>query len=170
MVYGFVKQSGGHIKIYSEEGHGTSIKLYVPRAPAPPDERVEAPSHIESGHETVLLVEDDKLVRTAVTAQLANLGYATLTAANAAEALALVDQGAEFDLLLTDIVMPGGTNGRQLAEQIIARRPTIKVLFASGYAENAVTQHGRLEPGVLLLSKPFRMAELARMVRTALER
>jgi CheY-like chemotaxis protein len=166
MVYGFVKQSGGHIKIYSEEGHGTTIKLYLPRA----DAHEEAPAMsapIEGGVETILVVEDDELVRKFLVTQLHGLGYKVLVAADSRAALALVDSGAAFELLFTDVIMPGGINGRQLAE-IIARRRPVRVLYTSGYTENAIVHHGRLDAGVLLLPKPYRKSELARMVRIAL--
>jgi PAS domain S-box-containing protein len=170
MVYGFVKQSGGHIKVYSEEGHGTTFKLYLPRASAPADEIAEASheSAIEGGTETILIVEDDPLVRGSVTTQLQSLGYKTLSAANAAEALAMADGGAQFDLLFTDVIMPGPMNGRQLAEAMAKRRALLKVVFTSGYTENAIIHHGRLDPGVLLLAKPYRKAELAQMLRRAI--
>jgi PAS domain S-box-containing protein len=170
MVYGFVKQSNGHIKVYSEEGHGTTIKLYLPRSGA---QTVQSPAAaigpvIEGGSETVLIVEDDLLVRTYVTTRLKNLGYQTLEAANAAEAIAIADRGAKFDLLFTDVIMTGAMNGRQLADAMAKRRPGLKVLFTSGYTENAIVHHGRLDPGVLLLAKPYRNADLARMIRRAL--
>jgi PAS domain S-box-containing protein len=170
MVYGFVKQSEGHIKIYSEEGHGTTIKIYLPRA-VDQAERSPATAPIEpiyGGYETILIVEDDPLVRTYVTAQVKSLGYRTLTATNAAEALALIDSDKKIDLLFTDIVMPGGMNGRQLADEAGRRRPQLKVLFTSGYTENAIVHHGRLDPGVLLLAKPYRKQQLAQMIRAAL--
>jgi PAS domain S-box-containing protein len=170
MVYGFVKQSGGHINVYSEEGHGTTIKVYLPRASAPPeqiDERAPA-SAIEGGSETILVVEDDALVRSSVTAQMQSLGYRTIAVGNAAEALALIERGVNFDLLFTDVIMPGAMNGRLLAEEATRRRPGSKVLFMSGYTENAIIHHGRLDPGVLLLAKPFHKSELARMIRQAL--
>src|ERR1700722_16551471 len=169
MVYGFVKQSDGHIKIYSEEGHGTTIKIYLPRAGEQADAVAAAPTlAIEGGVETILVVEDDPLVRNYVAAQLASLGYTALTAANAAEALARIDDGEPFDLLFTDVIMPGSVNGRQLADEAVRRRPGIAVLFTSGYTENAIVHHGRLDPGVLLLAKPYRKSDLARMIRTAL--
>jgi CheY-like chemotaxis protein len=169
MVYGFVKQSNGHIKIYSEEGHGTTIKIYLPRAGEQADAVAAAPTlAIEGGVETILVVEDDPLVRNYVAAQLASLGYTALTAANAAEALARIDDGEPFDLLFTDVIMPGSVNGRQLADEAVRRRPGIAVLFTSGYTENAIVHHGRLDPGVLLLAKPYRKSDLARMIRTAL--
>jgi CheY-like chemotaxis protein len=168
MVYGFIKQSNGHIKIYSEEGHGTTIKIYLPRAGAQSGELVVQPTvAIEGGAETILVVEDDPLVRNYVAAQLTSLGYTAITAANAAEALARIDDGEPFDLLFTDVIMPGPMNGRLLADEALRRRPGIAVLFTSGYTENAIVHHGRLDPGVLLLAKPYRKSDLARMVRTA---
>lgn len=169
MVYGFVKQSGGHINVYSEEGHGTTIKLYLPRASAP-EEVAEpaAPSVIEGGIETILVVEDDALVRRSVTAQIESLGYQTISVGSGAEALEVVERGDSFDLLFTDVVMPGSMNGRELADEVRKRRPGMKVLFTSGYTEDAIFRHGRLDPGVLLLAKPYSKAEIARMIRHAL--
>ena len=170
MVYGFVRQSRGHIEIYSEEGHGTTIKIYLPRSGSHQGQPAAAAPdpEIEGGSETVLVVEDDALVRSYVTARLQNLGYRTLEAGNAAEAIAVAESGAPFDLLFTDVIMTGAMNGRQLADEMARRRPGIKVLFTSGYTENALVHHGRLDPGVLLLAKPYRNAELARMIRRAL--
>jgi PAS domain S-box-containing protein len=171
MIYGFVKQSNGHIKVYSEEGHGTTFRIYLPRAGEQAETALEAfsDSDIKGGNETILIVEDDALVRGSVTAQLQSLGYKTLSAAGAAEALRMVEDGAQFDLLFTDVIMPGKMNGRQLAEEIAKRRSRLKVLFTSGYTENAIIHHGRLDPGVLLLAKPYRKIELARMLRNALD-
>jgi PAS domain S-box-containing protein len=171
MVYGFVKQSGGHVKIYSEVGYGTTIKLYLPRAAVSVDvlHTPKLSDHVEGGRETILIVEDDKMVLSYVTAQIEGLGYTALSAANAAEALALIDNGFEFDLLFTDVMMPGLMNGRQLAEAVAQRRSPLRVLFTSGYTENALIHHGRLEPGVLLLAKPYRRSDLARMIRIALD-
>jgi PAS domain S-box-containing protein len=165
MVYGFVKQSAGHVKIYSEEGHGTTVTIYLP--PGTGAEAVAAPI-IEGGHERILVVEDDKLVGDYVIAQLHTLGYVTFAARDSNEALAMIEAGTDFDLLFTDIIMPGGTNGRQLADEIRRRRPELKTLFTSGYAENAIIHHGRLDAGVLLLAKPYRKSDLARMIRKAL--
>ncbi len=170
MVYGFVKQTGGHIKLYSEEGHGSTFKIYLPRAGAeagePESPAVKAP--LLAGNETILVVEDDAIVRASVKTQLESLGYKVLLTKNAQEALALVDDGAPFDLLFTDVIMPGPMNGRRLAEEAAKRRGELKVLFTSGYTENAIVHHGRLDQGVLLLPKPYRKSDLARMVRQAL--
>ncbi|MDB5598719.1 MAG: sensor hybrid histidine kinase [Xanthobacteraceae bacterium] len=170
MVYGFVKQSKGHIKIYSEEGVGTTIKLYLPKMSGAADALgllADAPS-IQGGTESILVVEDDTMVRNYVIAQLDSLGYTTHAAANAAEALAMTDDGLQFDLLFTDVIMPGGLNGRQLADEVISRRPSVRVLYTSGYTENAIVHHGRLDRGVALLNKPYRKADLARKVRDVL--
>jgi PAS domain S-box-containing protein len=171
MVYGFVKQSGGHISVQSEEGKGTTIKLYLPRSPAAADmPDGAAASAVPGGQETILVVEDDPLTRKFVVSQLDSLGYKCVSAATGAEALALVDQGVAFDLLFTDIILPGGLNGRQLAEEVARRRPSARVLYTSGHAEHAVAQHGRLNPGIALLSKPYRIADLARRIRETLAR
>jgi PAS domain S-box-containing protein len=170
MVYGFIKQSAGHIKLYSEEGHGTTVKMYLPpgQTPTAVGEGV-TPATIEGGHETILVVEDDRLVRDYVLAQLHSLGYATLQAANAAEALAIVAAGTPFDLLFTDVIMPGKMNGRQFADELLKTRPDLKVVYTSGYTENAIIHHGRLDSGVLLLAKPYRKSDLARIIRAALQ-
>ncbi|MGA2126011.1 MAG: response regulator, partial [Xanthobacteraceae bacterium] len=123
---------------------------------------------IEGGHETILVVEDDPPVRVAAISQLESLGYLTLAAENAAAALEIIDRGVHLDLLFTDVIMPGGTNGRDLAVAAIKRRPGLKVLFTSGYSEDAIVHRGRLDAGVLLLAKPYRKSDLARMVRVAL--
>jgi signal transduction histidine kinase len=170
MVYGFVKQSNGHIRIYSEEGHGTTVKLYLPQAAGVADALpAEAGiSEIERGDESILIVEDDALVREYVVAQISRLGYDTLAASNGAEALAIVDGPERIDLLFTDVIMPGSMNGRQLAIEAQKRRPGLKILFTSGYTENAIVHHGRLDAGVLLLPKPYLSADLARLIRIAL--
>jgi PAS domain S-box-containing protein len=171
MVYGFVKQSGGHIKVYSEVGLGTTIKLYLPIDTGSGSVEAIAPA-AEVAHgagETVLVVEDDELVRGFVIAQLNSLGYKTLAAADSRGAFELEERGAVFDLLFTDVIMPGGLTGRQLADEMERRRPGIKVLYTSGYTENAVVHNGQLDPDVLLLSKPYRKSELGRLVRQALD-
>ena len=169
-VYGWVKQSGGHIKIYSELGHGTTVKLYLPRADAP---RETAPAPAEegdakAGHETVLVVEDNPRVRATVLRQLADLGYATLQAEDGESALDVVRSPTRFDLLLTDVVMPGGMTGYDLADQARLLRPELKILFTSGYTELAASsgQTGRAGP---LLSKPYRKRDLGLAVRAVLD-
>jgi signal transduction histidine kinase/CheY-like chemotaxis protein len=170
MVYGFVKQSNGHIKIYSEEGHGSTVKLYLPQATGVADALpAEAGSSgIERGDESILIVEDDALVREYVVTQISRLGYATLAASNAAEALAIINGSERIDLLFTDVIIPGGMNGRQVATEAVRLRPGLKILYTSGYTENAIVHHGRLDVGVLLLPKPYLSSDLARMIRTAL--
>jgi PAS domain S-box-containing protein len=171
MVYGFVKQSGGHIKIYSEEGYGTTIKMYLPRAEevAARGALEPAAKQVPGGHETIVVVEDDALVRSYVAAQLKTLGYNIVAFGTAADALAYVNSGRGFDLLFTDVILAGGLNGRELAERVMEDRPETKVLYTSGYAENAMLHQGRLDPGVHLLPKPYQKADLARAVRAALD-
>jgi PAS domain S-box-containing protein len=174
MIYGFVKQSGGHIKIYSEIGHGTVIKIYLPRA-KPEDQQATSASLQDSGAppggtETILVVEDDPMVREYVVGQLRSLGYTIIEAVNGPNAIAALDSAPHVDLLFTDIVMPGGMSGRELADEVRRRYPQLKILFTSGYTENAVVHHGRLDPGVDLLNKPFAKRALAAKVRTVLDR
>jgi PAS domain S-box-containing protein len=172
MVYGFIKQTGGNVTLYSEVGEGTTIKIYLPRAdaqPATPDADTPAES-AHTGHETILLVEDDERVRAYVGDQLREMGYRVVEAANGPEALVALERAPDVALLFTDVVMPGGMNGRQLADEIHRRRPGLKVLFTTGYTENAIVHHGRLDPGIELLGKPFSHIALARKVRAVLDR
>ena len=171
MVYGFVKQSEGHIKVYSEEGHGTTIKLYLPKSRGLSSTTIEidAVEKAVGGNELILVVEDDLLVRNYVVTQVRSLGYRTLSAANAEEALDAIRTDPTIDLLFTDVIMPGAMNGRQLVEEVRKLRGEFMVLYTSGYTENAIVHHGRLDPGVLLLAKPYRKADLARMIRLALD-
>jgi PAS domain S-box-containing protein len=170
MVYGFVKQSKGHMKLYSEPGVGTTVKLYLPRSVD--DSAIDLPASSmpapTGGSETVLVVEDDELVRQHAEGQLTALDYRVIVASDGPRAMAIVRQCEDIDLLFTDIVMPGGMNGRQLADAACAIRPGLKVLYTSGYAENAIVHHGRLDPGVHLLGKPYRRSELATKLREAL--
>ena len=173
MVYGFVKQSNGHIKIYSEEGHGTTVKLYLPQAvgvanvAAPVVADVDV-AGFERGDKSILIVEDDALVREYVVTQIKSLGYQAQAASNAVEALVIINGSEPIDLLFTDVILPGGMNGRQLALAALKRRPGLKILYTSGYAENAIVHHGRLDSGVLLLAKPYLSSDLARMIYAAL--
>jgi PAS domain S-box-containing protein len=170
MVFGFVKQSGGGIKVKSAEGSGTTFTIYLPKAetstlrPAGYDER-----KVVGGTETILCVEDDRDVRQFVTVQLESLGYKVIPAVNAAEALAIAAEGTPFDLLFTDIVMAGALNGRELADEMVAKRPSLRVLFTSGYAHDAPHGPGHTTMGAPLLPKPYRKAELARMLRRSLD-
>jgi len=174
MIYGFAKQSGGHLKIYSEVGHGTTVRLYLPRHRAPSvAEGAAAPAtaaeHHAGGGEAVLVVEDDPLVRNFVVQQLRALGYAVLEAADGPQARARLESDTPIDLLLTDVVMPGNITGRELAEGARQRRPALKTLYTSGYTENSIVHQGKLDRGVHFLSKPFRRQELARKVRDVLD-
>jgi signal transduction histidine kinase/CHASE3 domain sensor protein len=169
MVYGFVKQSGGHIKIYSEPGHGTTIRLYLPPARGVADATIPAAAPIAGGSETILVVEDDPLVLNFVVTQLHGLGYKTIAAADSRAAMILVENGEPFELLFTDVILSGGMTGRQLADAVAKQRPGMKVLYTSGYTDNAIVHHGRLDEGVLLLTKPYRKTQLAQMIRQALK-
>jgi len=170
MVFGFVKQSGGGIKVSSAEGSGTTFTIYLPKAetsvlrPTGYDER-----KIVGGTETILCVEDDRDVRHYVTVQLESLGYKVIPATNASDALAIAADGTPFDLLFTDIVMAGALNGRELADEMVAARPSLRVLFTSGYAHDSQHMPGGITMGAPLLTKPYRKAELARMLRRSLE-
>jgi len=170
MVYGFVKQSSGHIQVFSEQGQGTALKLYFPRSVGKEEpEKVNDPStKIFCGHEVILVVEDDHMVREHVVRQLNSMGYRIIEAATGSEAVEILKQGAEIDLLFTDVVMPGGMSGSALADAVRAMKPGIKVLFTSGYTENALMHDGRLDQGVQLLTKPYRSEQLAFKVREVL--
>jgi PAS domain S-box-containing protein len=166
MVYGFVKQSHGHIQIYSEPGHGTTVKIYLPRsrqsedAPPPPPPPSAAPDQSR----TILVVEDEETVREAALAMMDELGYRRLEAADAEAALAIVEAGAQVDLVFTDVVMPGPLRTREFAQRLKTLRPDLPVLFTSGYTDNAIIHQGRLDEGVHLISKPYAKADLARRI------
>jgi CheY-like chemotaxis protein len=168
MVYGFTKQSGGHIKICSEEGRGTKVSLHLPAVSEPADGSIPAVLPTIGHGETILVVEDDDLVRGFANAQLLSLGYRTIAVADSRAALAYLKNGHPFDLLFTDVVMPGGMTGPQLADEVTKLRPATKVLYTSGYSENAIVSDGSLDQGAMLLSKPYRKSALSRMVRLAL--
>ncbi len=169
MVYGFVKQSGGHVKIYSEPGHGTTIKLYLPRSMDSEDvEVIVNTGAIEGGTETVLVVEDDDEVRATVVEMLGDLGYRVLKAVDAQSALSVIESGIPIDMLFTDVVMPGTLKSPELARKAKERLPELAVLFTSGYTENSIVHGGRLDAGVELLSKPYTREALARKFRTVL--
>ncbi|QCO06412.1 response regulator [Azospirillum argentinense] len=169
MVYGFVKQSGGHVKIYSEPGQGTTVRVYLPRAHQAEDVVTVIDNGPEAGgSETVLVVEDDDDVRATVVEMMADLGYRVLKARDAQSALAIVESGVPIDLLFTDVVMPGPLRSPDLARRAKERLPGIAVLFTSGYTENAIVHGGRLDLGVELLSKPYTREALSRKVRHVL--
>lgn len=177
MVHGFVKQSGGHIRIYSEEGQGTAVKIYLPRllhggeisaTPAATTKPSQAETRAHP-QETVLLVEDNDGVRAYTKSALEDLGYRVLEAADAEQALRVLEGEPKIDLLFTDVVLPGGTNGRQLADQILQKRRGLPVLFTTGYTRNAIIHHGRLDSNVNLLNKPYTQQDLARKIRQLLD-
>jgi PAS domain S-box-containing protein len=176
MVFGFAKQSGGGIMVDGEEGRGACFRIYLPKADAEPSDVLPASDvpppedDLRGGSETILCVEDDDVVRAHVTGRLESLGYKVITASNAAQALELVNAGTAFDLLFTDIVMPGAMNGRQLAQKVAELRRPLRVLYTSGNTFGAFDSSGGLAYGVLLLAKPYRKAELARLVRLCLDR
>ncbi|MCG6119044.1 MAG: PAS domain S-box protein [Blastomonas sp.] len=170
MVYGLIKQSGGHVTVYSEAGIGTTFRIYLPRSSTPDTDNEERRSDtISGGSETILVVEDDDDVRTTVTSLLNELGYTTLTARDAAAGLAIVESGTEIDMLFSDVVMPGPVQSHELAKRAVQLIPQLAVLFTSGYAEKGIVRGGTLEAGVRLLSKPYTREMLARKVREALD-
>ena len=171
MVYGFAKQSGGHLKLYSEPGHGTTVRLYIPRSleAALDHERMPGASPAGDG-ELVLLVEDDAAVRSTAAIALRNLGYAVEEAMNADSAMTMLEQGLRPALLFTDVMMPGALSARGMAERAQALIPGLAVVFTSGYTENSIVHNGRLNPDVDLISKPWRVDELAIRLRHALDR
>lgn len=169
MVYGFLKQSGGHVKIYSEVGAGTTVKLYFPREVASEDSLIATPTgELQGGEETILVVEDDDEVREVAVSMLTELGYRVVKARDAASALVVVDSGISIDLIFTDVMMPGALRSPDLARKAKERLPNVAVLFTSGYTQNAIVHGGRLDPGVELLAKPYTREALARKVRHVL--
>ncbi|TLU71390.1 CHASE3 domain-containing protein [Lichenicoccus roseus] len=170
MVFGFTKQSGGHVKVYSEPGVGTTVRLYLPRARSAPAPQVSSvPVELPRGTATLLVVEDEPTVREISVAILVDLGYRVLDAADGEEALRVFGAHAEeIDLLLTDVVLPGDLRGRALAERISALKPGIMVVYMSGYTENSIVHHGRLDEGVHLIAKPFKREQLARKLAEVL--
>lgn len=173
MVYGFVKQSQGHIMVYSEEGHGTTIKIYIPRnvsatesASQSADKEPPAPS----GQETILLVEDNKNVREIAHGLLSSMGYQVIPAASGLDAMQVLAERDDIDLLFTDMVMPGGMTGAELADQALRVRPQLKVLYTSGYTDISILDNGLLQSGSNVLGKPYRKDELAHQVRDTLDR
>ena len=171
MVYGFVKQTGGLVRIYSELNEGTTVKLYFPRYTgdqvAHSIDAVDKP--LQRGQETILVVEDDTLILQQLLAQLTDLGYNVVTASAGSSALDIMRDRPDVDLLLTDVVLPGGMNGRQIAEAAQVICPGLKILYTSGYSRSAIVNHGRLDPDINFLAKPYRQSELAEAVRKVLD-
>jgi CheY-like chemotaxis protein len=170
-VHGFIKQSGGHVKIYSEVGAGTTIKIYLPRyfSSGTMETQPAARPVPEAKGETILVVEDEADVRSFTVEMLRELGYRVIEAPDGPSGLRLLDAHRDIKLLFTDVGLPGGINGRQLAEEAQRRKASLKVLFMSGYARNAIVHHGRLDPGVELLLKPFTYQGLAAKIRHVLD-
>ena len=171
-VYGFVKQSGGHLKIYSEPGDGTTIKIYLPRFDSTEGEDIESVPQVApegSSAETILVVEDDADVRAQSVEALGELGYRVLQAADGPSALRLLRREAHIDLLFTDVVLPNGLTGAQVATEAAEIQPGLKILFTTGYARNAIVHNGRLDPGVQLITKPYSFADLAAKIRDVLD-
>ncbi len=172
-VYGFVRQSSGHVRIYSEPGEGTSVKIYLPRYTGADHQIAQATARRDParaiGNERILVVEDDEALRIYTVEILSELGYHVFESQHGRDALRLLDTPQPIDLLFTDIVMPGGMNGRQLADAALQRRPGLKVLFTTGYTRNAIVHQGRLDPGVQMIGKPFSMEALASKVRDILD-
>ncbi len=159
-------------QIYSERGSGTTVKLYLPRlldAPVATRTTMAPASPLGSGTETVLVVEDEDEVRAFTADMLRKLGYRILTARDASQAQLVLDQEPAVDILLTDVGLPGGVNGRQLADDVRRRRPTLKIMFMTAYARNAIVHHGRLDPGVELILKPFTQRDAAAKIRSVLD-
>ena len=169
MIYGFVRQSGGEVRIYSELGEGTTMCLYLPRHYGEASEVDEAGAFAAAPRaqrgETVLIVDDEPTVRMLVTEVLEELGYTAIEAADGATGLKVLQSDVRIDLLVTDVGLPGGMNGRQMADAARMARPDLKILFITGYAENAVVGNGHLEPGMQVLTKPFVMEALAGRIK-----
>ncbi|MGF6986811.1 signal transduction histidine kinase/DNA-binding response OmpR family regulator [Paraburkholderia atlantica] len=169
MVFGFARQSGGHVSIESEVGHGTTVSLFFPRCcEAETPETVDGTAASVGGGETILVVEDDADVRLTAVEMLAQLGYKVLTASNGDAALEFIDSDVPIDLLFTDVVMPGKLKSVELAQRAAARTPPLPTLFTSGYTRDEIVHHGKLDAGITLLSKPYRRDDLARLVRNVL--
>jgi CheY-like chemotaxis protein len=174
MIYGFAQQSGGQVRIYSELGQGTTVCIYLPRYPGSVDaeasiSEVALEPRSDQG-ETVLVVDDEPSIRMLLTDTLTELGCSSLEAADSATGLRILQSDVRIDLLITDVGLPGGMNGRQMADAARVRRPNLKVLFITGYAENAVLRAGQLEPGMSLMTKPFPIEAMAARIRALIEK
>jgi CheY-like chemotaxis protein len=173
MVYGFARQSHGQVRLYSEVGAGTTVRIYLPRYRGEVEDEAtpgaDAAMPRTTDGRTVLVVDDEPSVRMLVTEVLEELGYATIEATDGAAGLKVLQSDTRIDLVITDVGLPGGINGRQMADAARQSRPDLKVLFITGYAENAAVSNGHLEPGMHVLTKPFAMDKLAARIKTVLE-
>jgi CheY-like chemotaxis protein len=174
MIYGFAKQSGGQVRIYSQIGEGTTLCIYLPRHRGDVDGATDVNGEDGTailraeGRRAVLVVDDEPTIRHLIDEVLDEAGYTVIEAGDGAAGLKVLESGAQIDLLITDVGLPNGMNGRQVADAARVLRPGLKVLFITGYAENAAVGNGHMEPGMELLTKPFSMTELARRVRDML--
>jgi CheY-like chemotaxis protein len=172
MVYGFVRQSGGQVRIYSEPGYGTTVCLYLPRltdAQETAEDADAAPDIVYGDGETVLVIDDEPTIRMLIVDVLEEHGYAAIEAADGAAGLRILESDVRIDLLITDVGLPGGLNGRQVADAARRTRPKLKVLFITGFAENAVMGNGLLDAGMALITKPFVMTALGEKIRNLIE-
>lgn len=171
MVIGFVKQSKGHLTIYSELGHGTVVKLFLPESSSEKayDSNSVSNAPLDGGNEVVLIVEDNDLVRTFAISQLSLLGYQVISAKDGPEAIKIIQSRDDIDLLFTDIIMPGGMNGREVADYAKTHRSAIKILFTSGYSSDVFSNLSESDNNWELLTKPYTRLELARKIRQALD-
>ena len=173
MIYGFARQSGGQIRVYSEVGKGTTMCLYLPRhdANSEADDAINSTREIESTGEgeVVMVIDDEPTIRMLIAEVLADAGYSAIEASDGPAGLRVLQSSAKVDLLITDVGLPGGMNGRQVADAARTLRPDLKVLFITGYAENAVVGNGQLEKGMHVIAKPFEMERLAYKIREMIQ-
>lgn len=172
MIHGFVRQSGGQVRVYSEPDHGTTMCLYLPRHVGNADDEMLHSASLVSGvgaGERVLVIDDEPVVRMLIVEVLENAGYTAIEADDGPSGLKILESAARVDLLITDVGLPGGMNGRQVVDAARIIRPDLKVLFVTGFAENAAVGNGHLEPGMEVLTKPFVMVDLANKIRVMIE-
>jgi CheY-like chemotaxis protein len=173
MVYGFARQSNGHVRIYSEVGQGTMVCLYLPRHMGEladdGDEVADVPAELNAEGQTILVIDDEPIVRMLIVDALEEMGFECAEAGTGPEGLAILEKSEHIDLLVTDVGLPGGLNGRQVADRARELRPGLRVLFVTGYAENAALNHGHIGPGTRVLTKPFSVGELTSRIQSLLD-